>query len=79
MTPNSAFSLAGLVGAYVLAVWVITTDTADAAPLPTNNTAHTQTIERATDIADLHRAKYWGLTEKEWHRYKEIMQGPRGW
>ena len=76
MTPNSAFSLAGLV---VLPVWVIAADTADAAPLPTNNTAHTQTIERATDISDLHRAKYWGLTEKEWRRYKEIMQGPRGW
>lgn len=29
----------------------------------------------ATDVA---HARLWGLTETEWHRYKELMQGIRG-
>ncbi|MCG7882525.1 MAG: TIGR03759 family integrating conjugative element protein, partial [Candidatus Thiodiazotropha endolucinida] len=29
----------------------------------------------ATDLANAH---LWGLSETEWHRYKELMQGIRG-
>jgi integrating conjugative element protein (TIGR03759 family) len=79
MTPRNLFSLPSLVGAYVLAVSVISADTVEAGALPTSKTVQTQTKDSVTLSDDVHPAKYWGLTEKEWRRYKEIMQGPRGW
>lgn len=50
---------------------------------PTSNTSSSQqqfSAESAADQSNLQDrlAKEWGLTNKEFERYQELMQGPRG-
>jgi len=74
---NSTFRLAGLCLALVTA-----------APAFAIEQANTQvkeagTVSSSTGLNDLSpselaHSRAWGLTESEWHRYKQLMQGIRG-
>ncbi len=74
---SNRLKLAGLALVLVIAVPAFAVDVSGTRVKETD-TGVSATDENRLTPSDLARSRYWGLSEIEWRRYKQLMQGIRG-
>jgi len=73
---NSIFRLAGLYLVFAMVAPAFAIEQSDTQVKETG-IAFSSTSANTLSLTELARSRAWGLTETEWHRYKQLMQGIR--